>query len=48
MNRRKKQIMKKLLEVWTVLWQTQADAAKPLNIPKMKNMLKAQKAVGHR
>eukprot|EP00665_Eupelagonemidae_sp_cell47_P015545 gene15545-biopygen9689 len=47
-GRRKKQTMKKLLEVWTVPWQTQADAGKPLNMPKMKNMLKAQKALGHR
>ena len=48
MKRRKKQIMKKLFEVWTVPWQTQADAGKPLNMPKTKNVLKAQKAVGHR
>ena len=48
MNRRKKQIMKKHVEVCTVLWQTQADAGKPLNMPKTKNVLKAQKAVGHR
>ena len=48
MNRRKKQIMNKLVEVWTVLWQTQADAGKSLNMPKTKNVLTAQKAVGHR
>ena len=48
MKRRKKQIMKKLFEVWTVPWQTLADAGKPLDMPKTKNVPKAQKAVGHR
>ena len=47
MKRRKKQIMKKLLEVWTVPWQPRADAGKPLDMPKMKSMPKVQKALGH-